>query len=219
MLRFIALFMAFWSMTATAETGAAQTPISGQIITYKAGNGGMSATAGVDWGRYTKIQLDRATVEFRENWLSDQQKTNRSPIRTADVEPIKSEMSDLLDKVLTRALPDMGGYTLTTESGPDVLRFTPRIAKLDVYAPGLVQGYVGHVLIDSKGSMVLVMDISDSISGTLLASAWQPQVDNGKGFTDSANVGSNRSAFGQMMRRWSSWLINLLDTLRNQAPG
>jgi hypothetical protein len=132
---------------------------------------------------------------------------------------VKSEMSDLLDTILSRALPDKGGYTLTTESGPDVLRFTPRIAKLDIYAPGLAQDYVGHVLIDSKGSMVIVMDISDSVSGVLLASAWQPQADTEKGFTNSATIGSNRTAFGQMMKRWSSWLVNLLDTLRKQAPG
>jgi len=162
-------------MAATAETDAVQAPIPGQIISYQFGSGGMLASAGVDWDSYTKVLLERATVEFRENWVSDQRKINDSFVREADVERIKTEMSDLLDRVLTRKLSDKDGYTLTVESGTDVLRFTPRIAKLDIHAPGRAQEFVGHVLIDSKGSMVLVMDISDSVSGELLASCWQLQ--------------------------------------------
>ena len=218
MYRFLTIIMAFWSMAATAETDAVQAPVPGQIISYQFGSGGMLATAGVDWDSYTKVLLERATVEFREDWISDQWKINDSLVREEDAERIKTEMSDLLDKTLTRKLVDKDGYTLTAESGADVLRFTPRIAKLDIYAPGLAQAFVGHVLIDSKGSMVLVMDISDSVSGVLLASAWQLQVDSEKGYTDSATSARNRTAFGQMMGRWATWLVKLLDVVREEAP-
>ena len=216
--RFFTIIIAFWSIAATAETDPVQAPVPGQIISYQFGSGGMLATAGVDWDSYTKVQLERATVEFRENWISDQRKINVSFVRESDAELIKTEMSDLLDKVLTQKLSDKDGYTLTAESGADVLRFTPRIAKLDIYAPGQAQDFVGHVLIDSKGSMVLAMDISDSVSGELLASAWQLQVDSEKGYTDSATSARNRTAFGQMMRRWATWLVELLDVVREEVP-
>jgi len=219
MYRFLTIIMAFWSMAVMADTDTGLVPVSGQIITYEAGNGTMLASADVDWNRYTKVQLDRATVEFRENWLSDQRKINYSAVREADAELIKSEMANLLNQVLTRKLSDKEGLTLTTESGADVLRFTPRIAKLDIYAPGRAQDFVGHVLLDSQGSMVLVMDISDSASGVLLASAWRIQVDRATGFSDSVTTGTNRSAFGRMMRDWASWLLELLEVVRNKAPG
>ena len=188
--------------------------VTGQIIKYQTPDGVILADADVDWSSYTKVQLERGTVEFRENWARDQQQINNNVIREADLVRIKTDMSDLLEKVLTRKLSDTEGYTLISESGADVLRFTPRIEKLDIYAPDRTRNFVGHVLTDSQGSMVLVLDISDSVSGKLLASAVQKQVDRERGYMEITSSGTNRTAFRQMMDRWATWLLELFDEVR-----
>ena len=96
-----------------------------------------------------------------------------------------------------------------------MLRFTPRIVKLDIYQPGKAQDYVGHVLVDAEGSMVITLDIVDSLTGKLLASSWSVQVDPEKGFMWSSTSASNRTAFGQMMKRWANWQFELLEVVRS----
>ena len=205
----------FISTFALADTDPSQSSFSGQIVKYQAGDGALLANGDVDWSRYTRVQLEMGTVKFREEWVEDQrQKKDNTIITDEDLQRIKTDMSDLLAKVLTLKLSDKDGYTLSSESGADVLRFTPRIEKLDIYAPDRARNYVGHVLTDSQGSMVLVMDISDSVSGELLASAVQKQVDQGTGYMESTSSGTNKTAFRQMMQRWATWLLELFDAVR-----
>ena len=205
----------FVSTFALADIDPAQSTLSGQVIKYQTRGGVLLVDSGIDWSNYTGVQLERGTVEFREDWVQDQmQMKDNNIIREEDLERIKTGMSELLEKVLIRKLSDADGYTLTDESGADVLRFTPRIEKLDIYAPDRTRNYVGHVLTDAQGSMVLVMDISDSVSGKLLASAVQKQVDKGKGFLESTSSGTNKTAFRQMMGRWANWFLEQFDELR-----
>jgi len=205
----------FISTFALADIDPSQSTYPGQIIKYQTGGGVLLVVGDVDWSNYSRVQLRRGTVEFRENWVRDQmQIKDNNIIREADLERIKTDMSDLLEKVLTRKLSDKDGYTLTAESGADVLSFTPRIEKLDIYAPDRARNYIGHVLTDSQGSMVLVLDISDSVSGKLLGSAIQGQEDQGTGYLESTSRGTNKTAFRQMMGRWATWFLELFDEVR-----
>ena len=77
-----------------------------------------------------------------------------------------------------------------------------------------MQNIIGNVLVDSKGRMVLVMEISDAHSGELLASAWRLQVDPDKNFMETATEAGNKTAFKRMMREWSSWFFAMLDHVR-----
>ncbi len=154
------------------------------------------------------------TVEFRENWARDQQQLNSYTIKESDKERVKTNMADLLEAVLKRSLSKRETYTLTDASGVDVLRFTPSITKLDIYAPDFMRAYVGHELTDAQGSMVLVLEISDSVSGKLLASAVQKQRDGEGGYFESTSRGTNKTAFRRMMRNWSDWLFAMLEKVR-----
>lgn len=218
MLRLLAILLALGSSPATASDATPE-PAAGKILQYEAQGGGMLAAADVDWNQYTRIQLERATVEFREDWVRDQERLNNNIIRETDLAQIRSEMSELLHGVLVRMISDADGYTLSETTGADVLRFTPRITKLDIHAPGKAQVIVGNVLVDSKGSMVLVMEISDSASGKLLSSAWRLEADPDKGFMDTATDAANRTAFKRMMENWSSWFFAMLDYVRTEKPG
>lgn len=213
MIKLLTVLLVLGVSSATADD-APDNSAAGEIVKYEAQGGGMLASADVDWDRYTGILLEKARVEFREDWERDQERLNNNIVTDADRAKIKSSMSDMLHGILVQKISDTEHYELTNARGANVLRFTPRITKLDIHAPGRVQGIVGNVLVDSKGSLVLVMEISDSVSGELLASAWRLESDPDKGFMETATEAGNKTAFSRMMADWSAWLFGMLDHVR-----
>ena len=51
------------------------------------------------------------------------------------MEKIKTNLSELFDEVFTEELTTNGGYEIVDEVADNVMRITPRIVDLDVYAP------------------------------------------------------------------------------------
>ena len=99
-------------MFAFADTDSSQSPFTGQIVKYQTNDGVLLADCNVDWSIYKRVQLERGTVEFREDWLRDQRQIkDNSIIREADLDRIKTDMSDLLEKVLTRKMSDKDGVS------------------------------------------------------------------------------------------------------------
>lgn len=212
--RHLVLSLLFFSTGLLADIDQAQATEPYKVIKYQTPDGAIVVDADTDWDRYKKVQLKRGTVEFRENWVQDQQHINKLIIRDEDLERIKTDMSDLLERVLISELSDGEAYTLTGENGADVLRFTPNIVNLDIYTPDGLRDFVGHQLSNAQGSMVLVLEVNDSVSGKLLATAAQKQHDSDRSYWDSTSRGSNEMAFRRMMESWSDWLFALLDKVR-----
>ena len=217
-LRMLTILLALSVLPVTADENTPQ-PATDSIVQYETEGGGMLANTDVDWNRYTKVLLDRATVEFREDWAKDQQRLNNNIVTERDLAQIRSWISDMLQGALSRKISDTDGYALSDVRGTDVLRYTPRVVKLDILAPGKTQVIVGNVLVDGKGGMVVVMDISDSASGELLASAWRLEVDPDKGYMETATEAGNKTAFKRMMGNWTDWLFAMLDHVRAEKPG
>jgi hypothetical protein len=174
------------------------------------------AATGADWSAYTKVRLERATVEFRENWVKDQRRLYANTIREDDQQRIKAGMADLIEQVLSRELVG-AGYAVVADNGSDVMLFKPRIRELDVYAPDRVQDYIGESLADSKGRMKIELDIHDTVTGQLLATSWQRREDPYEGRMERANTVTNRQAARLMLLRWTDWLFEALETAGNPA--
>jgi hypothetical protein len=164
MLRLLAILLALGSFPVIADDAPMGSP-EGEIKQYEANGGVMLASTDVNWNRYTGILLEKAAVEFLEDWKREQQRLNNNIVTDHDQMRIKSGMSDMLHEILTGEISGNDRYSLSETRNTNVLRFTPRIAKLNIHAPGKLQAIVGNVLVDSKGSMVIVMEISDSVSG------------------------------------------------------
>lgn len=198
---------------------AAQAPVPDpgfEVVDYDR-DGAIQVAFDVDWNAYTKVILEPATVEFRENWVRDQERLYDKTIRESDEERIKTSASDLLAKVLTRELPDDGGYEIIDEAGAGVMRWTPRIVDLDIIAPDRVSDTISESLVDSQGRMTIELEIHDSVSGKLLAKASQYQSDPYKGYMERTTSATNAVAFRLMMLRWTDWLFEQLDAVRVEA--
>jgi hypothetical protein len=66
------------------------------------------------------------------------------------------------------------GYTLVTESGPDVLAIKSAILELDINAPtpASQRGSPNKAYSDRTGEATLVVELYDSVTGQLLARAY-----------------------------------------------
>mgnify|MGYP001826299710 CR=1 FL=1 len=172
------------------------------------------AAQGIDWNAYTRVKLDRASVEFRKNWVRDQRQRSGNIIREDDEKRIKDDLSDLFEEVLTRELVTEGGYTMAEENGQGVLHFIPRIVNLDIIAPDRVRDYVGSAFTDSQGRMTIEMEIRDSLSGDLLATTRHYEEDPHKGYMEWTTSATNRRSARLMLMRWAEGLRERLDEMR-----
>jgi len=193
------------SLSALADTDPVETPDPGLDTVEKSWHGEIRFSADVDWTSYSKIQLERATVEFRKRWARDLRQRSGIIIKERDEERIKSDLADLLDKVLIRELSTKAGYVFTDEDGADVMRVVPRVVDLDVIAPDRVRDYIGYSLTDSQGSMTLKLEFYDSLNGELLATTSQYQEDPIKGYIEWTTSVTNS---------WADWLREWLDEVR-----
>lgn len=169
------------------------------------------AAQGIDWNVYTRVRLDRATVDFRKNWVRDQRQRSGNIIREDDEQRIKSDLADLFEEVLTRELVNEGGYAMAEDNDQDVMHFIPRIVNLDIVAPDRVRNHVGSAFTDSQGRMTIEMEIRDSLSGDLLATTRHYEEDPHKGYMEWTTSATNRRSARLMLMRWAEGLRERLD--------
>ena len=174
--------------------------------------GGLYADPDVDWTVYEKIRLDTATVAFRKNWLRDQNRHHPHKIRKDDMERIKETMAVTFDEVFRKELSEEGGYDLTNENDDNVLRITPQIIDLDVYAPdprssaGIQRSYA-----DSAGRMTLKLHFYDSVTGDLIATASENRESTRRGYMQWSTSVTNTAEARRMFQSWARSLRKRLD--------
>jgi hypothetical protein len=202
-----------------AKDAAPDTSVEGLELVEKDRRGEIYADPDVDWSGYSKIRLDPATVAFRKNWQRDQNRTQPFKVRTEDMERIKTELSELFGEVFSEELTANGGYSIAQASGDDVLRITPHIVDLDVYAPdtrgsaGITQSYT-----ESAGRMTLKLELYDSVTGDLIAKSSDRQEAPRRGYLQWTNSVTNRAEARRMLQRWAGDLRKRLDEARAAKP-
>jgi hypothetical protein len=214
------LALALTAATAVAASNEAPDPsMDGLELVEKSRKSELYVDPGVDWNSYSKIQLDPATVAFRKNWQRDQNRSQPFKVRAEDMERIKSELAELFGEVFTEELTSGGNYVMATESADDVLRITPQIVDLDVYAPdtrhspGIQRSYT-----ETAGRMTLKLDMYDSVTGDLIARASDRREAPRRGYMQWTNSVTNRTEAKRMLERWAQDLREFLDEARSNPP-
>jgi hypothetical protein len=198
-----------------ADDPAPEVSMEGLKLVEKDRRGEIYADPDTDWSVYSRIQLDEATVAFRKNWQRDQNRSQPFKVRTEDMERIKSELSTLFGEVFAEELKQNGGYELSVESAEDVMRITPRIVDLDVYAPdtrsspGRTMSYT-----EQAGRMTLQLDIFDSVTGDMIAKTSDRQEAPRRGYMQWTTSVTNRAEARRMIERWAREFRERLDQAR-----
>jgi hypothetical protein len=220
-LSLIAVLLAFFAPITPAAAGdeAVAVSMDGLELVDKSRRGELYADPDANWGTYTKIQLDPATVAFRKNWQRDQNRVQPFKVKPEDMERIKSELSELFGEVFAEELTTKGGYIMASESGDDVLRITPQIVDLDVYAPDTRNSAgIQHSYTESAGRMTIKLDMYDSVTGDLIARASDRQEAPRRGYMQWTTSVTNRAEAKRMLERWARELREFLDDARGATP-
>lgn len=214
------LALALTAVTAVAANDeAADVSLDGLELVEKSRKSELYVDPDVDWNSYSKIRLDPATVAFRKNWQRDQNRSQPFKVRAEDMERIKSELSELFGEVFTAELTSGGAYVMAAESADDVLRITPHIVDLDVYAPdtrhspGIQRSYT-----ETAGRMTLKLEMYDSVTGDLIAHASDRREAPRRGYMQWTNSVTNRTEAKLMLERWARDLREFLDEAKTSPP-
>ncbi|MFC1720168.1 DUF3313 family protein [Pseudomonadota bacterium] len=215
---FMILAACIISPSLRAESEPPQMSLDGLELVEKDSRGEIYADPDVDWSVYTEIQLESATVAFRKNWQRDQ---NRPPnvfkVKASDMEKIKTELSELFNEVFVQELTEKGDYQMAAESGDNVLRISPQIVDLDVYAPDIPQPGMQRSYTQQAGRMTLKLELYDSVTGALIATASDRQEDPYRNYLQWTNSATNRAAARRMLERWATDLRKRLDEARSSS--
>lgn len=186
-----------------ADVTTPEISTDGMQLVEKDRRGEIYADPGVDWSVYSKIMLDDATVAFRKNWQRDQNRSRAARVSTSDMENIKSSLATLFDEVFVKELQDNGGFEIVEQAGEDVLRITPHIVDLDVYAPDTRGSMNSRSYTDSSGRMTLKLELRDSETGDLIAAASDRRESPYRGYAQWTTSVSNKADARRMLQKWA----------------
>jgi hypothetical protein len=203
--------------TILAESEPPKVSLEGLELVEKDRRGELYAAPDIDWSVYDKIQLDTATVAFRKRWQRDQNRYHTFKVKASDMEKIKSSLSELFDKVFTEELSKNGGYEVVDEVADNVMRITPRIVDLDVYAPDTPTSGVNRQFTESAGRMTLKLEIYDSVTGDLIVTASDRRESPRRGYMQWTTSVSNNADARRMLQRWATGLRERLDQARSST--
>ena len=168
----------------------------------------------VDLSQYSRFYLVEPQVAFKKNWLRDQNRIPNQTVRKEDMQNIKIELADLFTAIFKEELQRNGGYSLADAPAEDVLIIHPAIVDLDVISPDTPGTRNQRSLIASAGSMLLYMELIDSVTGDKLVKTYDMKWDRTPVRTGVSNAVRNEVAAKDMLGEWAELLRKALDEAR-----
>jgi len=157
---------------------------------------------------YTSILLRPVTVAFNKNWNPRDYGT--FGLKSEEVERIRSELSKLAGETFSRVL-SKGGYIIAMAPGEDVLDVQAEIVDLVVNGIEPRNANNVHVYVKSAGEMRILVNLRDSVTGTLLYRASDLQRAQEYEQLEWANSVFNRAEAERALQTWARQLKSALD--------
>jgi hypothetical protein len=165
----------------------------------------------VDSSAYQKILISEPVVEFSKNW--NPRNYGTYSLSAEQLKKIRVDLADLAKSTFAKVLAD-GGYQVVTEAGDGVLEIIPNIVNLNINAPDTQTGGRSRTYTMDAGSMTLALQVSDSVTGTLLAVAYDSKRGSNTGRLQWSTSVSNRAAADRILTGWAGQLKRELDAAR-----
>ncbi|HEY5757247.1 MAG TPA: DUF3313 family protein [Steroidobacter sp.] len=172
---------------------------------------------GADFFQYRRLLIRDVDIAFSQGWERSQNSATRT-WSSADSERIKRDLASLFASTVRRELEVEGGYEIVKEPGQDVLEIRPSIIDLYINAPDLSRtepGIVRRYTTDA-GRMTLVAELRDSISGELLARAYDKREDMRSTYWEWTTSVTNSQKAQLAISIWADALRDALDRARTR---
>jgi len=171
----------------------------------------------LDLTPYTRFMLDPVEVAYQK----DPGNVRRAAFAGADANfaltPRQMEnFRGYFEEAVVEALTEDGGYELTTEPGPDVLRITAALIDLVVRVPTQTMGGRDESFTRSYGLVSLILELRDSESGEIFARAGDRRDPTRNTSNRLARVspGFVRADTEAMFRHWAELLRERMDAFK-----
>jgi hypothetical protein len=163
---------------------------------------------------YTSVKLQPISVSFAQNWDPNRgRRSVSSRVSNDDLAAIQQGLSDLAQEVF-RAELARGGFAVVDTAGPDTLRIDAAIVDLNIAAPDVPSVGRTRTYTANSGSMTLVLEARDSVSGELLARAVDRQSGRNSGVMQITNRATNTADARRAISVWARALRESLEALR-----
>ena len=193
----------------TTVEGLVRVPDSKLAIVY--------ADPAADLSAYDSVMILEPYVAFKKNWARNQRSAAGSlsaAPKPADMERMKTLMASEFIEVFDEVLSE-GGYTVTDQSGENVLLVRPAIIDLDPTAPAVRNSTASRSYVRSAGEMSMYIELYDSLTGDLIAKALDRRADDSRVTHYTwANPATNAAASRRILRGWAKILLDALDEAR-----
>ncbi|KAA9134215.1 DUF3313 domain-containing protein [Marinihelvus fidelis] len=151
-------------------------------------------------GDYRAVMIEDFDVEFASWWRRQQQRAGNF-VKRSEMDEFTTEMAQLATEVFEERFRSMG-FEVVDHVDEGVLRVTPKIVDLNFIVPDAGWTKYTTVRSGSSGDMTLEATITDSVTGQLLATVRDQQVDREPGNT-IRNTATTRKVAARMMDRWA----------------
>ena len=136
---------------------------------------------------------------------------SRIKLGTEEREKIRASVAKLVEEEFEKTLQKGGTYQLTTESAPDVLRVKVSVLNVYINAPTGTGAGRSKTYVSSAGQMTLLAELSDSVSGQVLARVADRREGNSLARMERADRIENEGAAREVAAAWAQILRNALD--------
>ncbi|HWK52667.1 MAG TPA: DUF3313 family protein [Steroidobacter sp.] len=172
---------------------------------------------GANLSPYNKLLVRPVYIEFSKNWKPEQDSALYQ-MNEPDRERIRQGLADMFAEVMVNELQTKGGYQLVTEPAADVLEVRPAIVNLYITAPDVSMQTAGRVrtYTTDAGEMTLVVELRDSVTGTLLSRAFDRRNADNMSWQWTNSV-TNSAEAKRIITGWADTLRNALDASRGKA--
>ena len=170
-----------------------------------------------DLGGFRRIMIEPATVEFRKDWLRDMNDT-RSVTRRLDPDDAK-RIADAAATSMGARVADAfkaRGFEIVTAPGAGVLRLSPSVADLDVYAPDVSSPGITRSYTRDAGEATLLLEARDAATGALLVRVVDRNTAREIGRINRTTSVSNDLWFDTMFRQWASNCAREIEAIQNR---
>jgi len=220
-LRNTCLILGLLVLAACASTPPPHESSDGLILQSETKFGQVYMRPGADLTTYSKYGLVDCQVDFKKNWMRDQN-SNRislsSRVRQDDVDRIESSLAEACGSQFREALAKAPAYNLVDsfDQGEAVLVLRPNIVNLDVSAPDVRTTGMSRSYTTEAGEMTLVLELLDGSSGEVLVRILDREsaMDNGR--LQWTNSVTNKSDADRILKRWAEQLRKGLDKVTSK---
>jgi hypothetical protein len=171
---------------------------------------------GMDLTGYTRFMLDPVEVAYQKDPGDRRRSTGVGPDNFALTASQMERLKSVFQEEVVAALTTDGGYELTTEPAPDVLRISAALIDLVVTIPTESAAQQQNLYTRSYGLVTLVLELRDSQSGEILARAGDRRDPTRDTSGNLARVSSTfvRADVRRLFAHWAGLLREGLDAVR-----